>query len=234
MQAETIIPARFNGPPGSGNGGYSCGLLAARIDGPARVRLHAPPPLETGLSVSAAAGGGIQFYDGATLVASAEPAELELAIPPPPSHAAAQAAMTGFPCYEGHPFPTCFVCGPARAQRDGLALFPGPLASGNVWACAWQPSADLLDDRGMLRPEILWSALDCPGYFAVLGERLRPALLGELVAELRADVSAAAPLVVYAWPLGSEGRKHYAGTAIATVQGDIVACARSIWIELKR
>lgn len=234
MQAETIIPARFNGPPGSGNGGYSCGVLAARIDGPARVRLHAPPPLETGLHVSEAAGGGLQFHDGATLIASAEPAELELAIPDPPSHQAAQAAMSGFPCYEGHPFPTCFVCGHKRPERDGLALFPGPLASGDVWACVWQPRADLLDAHGMIRPEILWSALDCPGYFAVLGEQQRPALLGELVAELRAKVSGAAPLVVYAWPLGNEGRKYYAGTAIATARGEVVACARSTWIELKR
>lgn len=234
MQAETIIPARFNGPPGSGNGGYSCGLLAARIDGAARIRLHAPPPLETVLRVSAAAGGGVQLYDGANLIGSAEPAELKLAIPLPPSLEAAQAAMSRFPCYEGHPFPTCFVCGPERAERDGLALFPGPLAADAVWACAWQPSADLLDAQGKIRPEILWSALDCPGYFAALGERLLPAVLGELVAELHAEASGAAPLVVYGWPLGNAGRKYYAGTAIATVHGDIVACARATWIELKR
>jgi hypothetical protein len=40
-----IIPARFNGPPGSGNGGYSAGLFAggARCEVTPRV----PPPLDT-------------------------------------------------------------------------------------------------------------------------------------------------------------------------------------------
>ena len=46
MDRSVIIPSRFNGPPDSGNGGYSCGVLAAFIDGPARVRLHVPPPLD--------------------------------------------------------------------------------------------------------------------------------------------------------------------------------------------
>ena len=42
MSTQVTIPARYNGPPDSGNGGYSCGVLAAFIDGPARVRLHSP------------------------------------------------------------------------------------------------------------------------------------------------------------------------------------------------
>ena len=31
MEVAITIPARFNGPPASGNGGYSCGLLAAHL-----------------------------------------------------------------------------------------------------------------------------------------------------------------------------------------------------------
>ena len=43
------IPARFNGPPGSANGGFACGLVAAELDvASAEVSLRAPPPLETG------------------------------------------------------------------------------------------------------------------------------------------------------------------------------------------
>ena len=42
-----MIPRRFNGPPDSGNGGYSCGVVAALLDAPAvEVTLRAPPPLE--------------------------------------------------------------------------------------------------------------------------------------------------------------------------------------------
>lgn len=233
MQTLTTIPARFNGPPASGNGGYSCGLLAAHIAGPARVRLHVPPPLQTQLRITLTDGGGVEMHVGDTLVGSAGPAPLELAIPKPPSQAAAQAAMAGFPCYEGHIFPTCFVCGPQRPHRDGLALFPGPVADSALWACVWQPAADLLDDSGCVRPEILWSALDCPGYFAVQGTTLRPAVLGELSGELRAAARGDVPLVVYAWPLGEDGRKFFAGAAIATNEGEVIACSRSTWIALR-
>ncbi len=41
-------------------------------------------------------------------------------------------------------------------------------------------------------------------------------------------------LVVYAWPLGGEGRKFYAGTAVATGEGDVLAHARTTWIAVKR
>lgn len=233
MQTETTIAGRFNGPPASGNGGYSCGVLAACLAGPARIRLHVPPPLDTVLSVTRVDEGSVEMHDGDTLVASGSRIELELDVPAPPPEAEAGKAMEGFPCYEGHAFPTCFVCGPERAQHDGLELFPGPVAGReNLWACLWQPAADLLDERGNVRPEILWSALDCPGYFAAMEGTLRPALLGELAGELHAPVPGDGPLVVYAWLIDRDGRKFHAGTAIAR-EGQVVARARSTWIELK-
>ncbi len=233
MPTLTTIAGRFNGPPASGNGGYSCGLLAARIRGPARVRLHVPPPLDRELRFSATDDGVVQMHDGDTLVGSATPATLDLELPAPPSLAEAEAAMKRFPCYTNHIFPTCFVCGPNRPQRDGLALFPGRVGDSARWACVWQPAADLLDERGLIRSEILWSALDCPGYFAAVGSELRPALLGELTGEIRVSTRGDLPLVVYAWPLGEDGRKFFAGTAVATAAGEVVAFARSTWIVLR-
>lgn len=233
MQAQTVIPGRFNGPPGSGNGGYSCGVLAAHVAGCARIRLHVPPPLDTELRITRLPEGGVRMHTGDTLVGSGEPDTLDMAVPAPPSPLAALAAMDGFPCYTGHAFPTCFVCGPQRTSHDGLELFPGPVADSQLWACLWRPRPDMLDERGNIRPEILWAALDCPGYFAALGEQLLPAVLGELTGELRAVVSGDQALTVYAWPLGAEGRKYHAGTAIATASGAIVAASRSTWIVLK-
>jgi len=232
MQAATTISGRFNGPPASGNGGYSCGLLAAHLGGPARVRLHEPPPLDTALRFSGTEGGGAAMYAGDTLVASGHRDSPGIEVPAPPSEDAAHEAMAGFPLYEGHPFPTCFVCGPQRERHDGLDLFPGPVPGTPLWACRWQPAPDLLDSAGNVRAEILWAALDCPGYFAASGSAPRPAVLGELVAELRGAVPADLPLVVYAWPLGEDGRKLFAGTAIAR-GGEVVASARSTWIVLK-
>ena len=47
---DLVVPARFNGPARSGNGGYVAGSLAARVpdaaDRPVEVTLRRPPPLD--------------------------------------------------------------------------------------------------------------------------------------------------------------------------------------------
>ena len=230
---ETLIPARFNGPPDSGNGGYSCGVLAAHIEGPARVRLHVPPPLDATLTITEAGDGQVDMSQGATLVASAWPAELDLDIPLAPSLAQARDARERFIAWDDHYLPTCFVCGPGRPAHDGLELFPGPVTDWSLLACPWQPAADMLDSAGNVREEVVWGALDCPGYFAAGGENPPVALLGELVGEIRQPVPGAEELVVYAWPMGQEGRKSWGGTAIANQAGEILAASRSLWITLK-
>ena len=58
-------------------------------------------------------------------------------------------------------------------------------------------------------------------------------MLGELHAELVEEVPGDTPLVVYAWPLGGEGRKRHAGTALALPGGRVLAKALSTWILLK-
>lgn len=232
MTVTTVIPSRFNGPPHSGNGGYACGVLAAHIGRQARVRLHVPPPLDQALDVTVT-DEGATLHAGEELVGSAWPCELDISVPTPPDLPTARAASRGFACFEGHTFPTCFVCGPARPCHDGLELYPGPVANWELLACAWTPALDLLDDEGQVRPEIVWSALDCPGYFAAMGASPRPAVLGELQGHLIKDVPGGESLVVYAWPLGSEGRKYYAGVAIADTRGQVLACSRSTWILLR-
>ncbi|KZX53493.1 hypothetical protein A3709_10225 [Halioglobus sp. HI00S01] len=233
MNQEFTISSRFNGPPASGNGGYSCGVIAAHVEGPARVRLMVPPPLDTPLQVVTGDDGGVQLLAGDTLVGAGSPCTMDSNIPPAPSLSEAEEASKGYPCYHEHVFGTCFVCGPHRPAHDGLELFPGPVHNWQLIACPWQVRDDLCDASGHVREEILWSALDCPGYFAAMGGELRHAVLGQLDGEIRQPVSGSETLVVYAWPLGHEGRKHYAGTAIALQDGTVVAQSRSIWIELK-
>lgn len=233
MTAAVVIPARFNGPPESGNGGYSCGVLAAHLDGCARIRLHVPPPLDQSLQVVSAEDGGVAMYDGDTLVAIGSPATLSLEIPAVPGVDQCRTAMQHYAGLQQHAFPTCYVCGPGRPLHDGLGLYPGPIEGAAILGCVWEPHQDMLDASGHLRTEIVWAALDCPGYFAAMGRTLRPALLGELVGEIRAPVPGNAPLVVFSWALGNEGRKYYGATAIATAQGDVLAVSHSTWIELR-
>ncbi|MEH6593132.1 MAG: hypothetical protein V7746_22875 [Halioglobus sp.] len=230
--AQVSISQQFNGPPNSGNGGYSCGLLAAFTQGASRVRLHAPPPLDKPLQVRERSSGGVEMLDGETLIGTAVAAELTIVIPQPPSLERAAEASKRFPCYEEHSYPTCFVCGPQREPHDGLCLFPGPVDSWDLLACRWQPDDSLLDADGNVLPEFVWSALDCPGYFAAVGQAIVPTLLGELHADLIKPVPGQDPLVVYSWPLGGEGRKRYAAVAIATGAGEVLACSRTTWITL--
>jgi hypothetical protein len=234
MASTTRIPARFNGPPASGNGGYSCGVLAAFMQGPCRVRLHVPPPLEAELTVRDAGEGRLEMFDGDTLVGSATPASEPMEIPAAPTLQQAGDALTRFAGYHDHPLDTCFVCGPNREAHDGLELFTGPVSDWQLLASTWTPASNLLDDAGNVRPEVVWAALDCPGYFAAMGGDLHMALLGELYAELRKPVPGNQSLVVYAWPISEDGRKLFSGAAIANADGEVLACARSTWIVLQQ
>ena len=122
--ATLSIDRRFCGPPGSGNGGYTAGRLAAMIGDPAEITLRRPPPLETEMRVERA-GPRLLLMHGEDLIAEAQKTVVELAIPECPSLHEARSASTGYPGLDRHPFPGCFVCGPQRAA-DGMAVFPGP------------------------------------------------------------------------------------------------------------
>jgi hypothetical protein len=235
--AETLtIPTRFRGPVDSGNGGYSCGIVARHVDAPVvEVTLRSPPPLEKSLALRDS-GDGMELCDGETLVAEAVPAdELELEIPEPPTLDEASAARESSPMHDYTPYPECFVCGPAREQRDGLQITPGPVQGrDDLLASPWitDDSAPLHD--GAISPAIVWAALDCPGGCALI---LRPdvgvCMLGRLTAQFFASVEPGASYVAIGWPIDRDGRKLGAGTALFTADGELVAASKATWIELK-
>lgn len=226
------IGERFRGPPRSGNGGYVCGRVAARLPGPVAVRLKAPPPLQTALRLESGPTDA-RLYDGTTLIAEARCGALDPGAPPAPSRAAAEQASRSYAGFHDHAFPGCFVCGPAREPGDGLRIFPGNAGAQGLLAAPWTPDMTLADAAGRVRPEFLWSALDCPGGFAVLPPvRGVAVVLGELWAAIEGDVVAGEACVVTAWPLGVDGRKHVAGSAVFGEDGRRVARARAIWIAV--
>jgi hypothetical protein len=226
-----VVAARYCGPPGSGNGGYSCGRLAAGLAGAVEVTLRRPPPLDRPLAVRPDANG-LALLDGEQLVAAARKTDFELAPPPFPGLAAATEAARHFHGLQVHAFPGCFVCGPARAASDGLHIFPGEIAADRLVACPWLPAADLADDSGTVRNEFVWAALDCPGAWAWLSGMERPLVLGRLAAKFDAPVIAGQPHVVGGWQLGREGRKHFSGTVVWRADGTICARASATWIEV--
>ena len=79
-------------------------------------------------------------------------------------------------------------------------------------------------------PEVVWAAIDCPGAYAVGGPGRGEVVLGRMAAEIRRWPEEHEQCVVVAWPLGEEGRKLYAGTALTSADGDVLAVARQTWI----
>lgn len=214
------IAGRFNGPPGSANGGVACGRLAAYVGAAAvEVTLRRPPPLDVDLRVDTA-GGSARLYDGDLLVAEAVPTELDLEVPPPATLEQARAVEPTYAGLVTHPFPTCFACGVDRA--DGLGLRPGKLADGRA-ACTWTPADE--------DPVLLWAALDCPGGWAsdVAG---RPMMLGRMALRQPGRMVPGQPHVLSAWVTGTAGRKTHTGTALHAPDGTLVAVARATWLTV--
>jgi hypothetical protein len=214
------IEARFNGPDGSANGGYTCGRIAQLLGGRAEVTLRSPPPLETQVAVERE-GDGLRVLDGESLVAEAAPVAFELDAPVAPSLEEAEAASARYPGFEEHAFPRCFVCGPERERGDGLRVFAGPLGDGR-FAATWQPTD--------VHPELVWAALDCPGAIAVGFPERGETLLGRFAVAIDDLPAAQERCVVLAWPLGEDGRKLYAGTALFGRDGRLLARSRATWI----
>jgi hypothetical protein len=213
------IAARFNGPPTTGNGGVSCGLLAEYVDAPVvEVTLRRPPPLETELRVDDG-----ELYDEDLLVASAAAGSVDVEVPAPVTLDEARAAADRYEGWAAHPFPTCFSCGTDREPPDGLGLRPARVGDGVV-AAVWTPESD--------ERFLVWAALDCPGGWAVPDLPGRPMVLGRMALEhLGAPVVGEAH-VVLGWVLGTDGRKTFSGTALYDAAGTLLARAHQTWFAL--
>jgi hypothetical protein len=228
------IAKRFCGPPNSANGGYFAGCVSNLWTQTLTVRLFKPPPLETELQVAELPEGLIELRQGEELIAQGRPAELDLIPPPPPAYLEAVEASRHYYGFNEHPFPTCFVCGPARPRGAGLRIFAGPVVQRavtqqRIFAAPWVADAFLDRGDGKVKPEFMTAALDCPGYAAVTTGQLM--LLGEITAHVDRCVHIDEPCTVIAWRIGSKGRRHVAGTAVFDEDGELCARARAVWIE---
>jgi hypothetical protein len=230
-----IIGARYNGPPGSGNGGWSAGTFAAggvrRLQlgapdagprpgaaaGPVEVTLRRPPPLETPLTRH---GTEVRDPDG-QLVAEVRPVPEFRTVVDPVDLPTARAAAAAYPGLVDHPFPGCFVCGPERA--DGLRIFPGPLPDGRTAAPFRVP-----DDVDAVT---VWAALDCPGGWSVIAPG-RPYVLGRIAAVVEALPEPGDECVVTGAMAHAEGRKAEVHSSLYAPDGGLLAWARATWIAV--
>ena len=231
MKTPTIIiEHRFNGPEGSANGGYTCGRLAQFIEGPARVRLRVPPPLDVAFEVRRSDSGVSMVRDG-DLIAEAWPGKPELEVPVPPTIREAEAASRAYIGFKSHRYTTCFVCGPEQA-KGGLRVFAGPVPGRAIVASLWRPDPSLASDGIHVNSVFLWSVLDCPGGVAFPEPEEDGILLGELSVELFESATIGEPHVVIGWEFRREGRKHHTGTALFSESGDCIGVGQGIWFEV--
>lgn len=188
-------------------------------------------PLDRPLEVVSGEDGGARVLDGETLVAEARPiAAVDVEVPEPVSVDAARAAMEGYRGLDTGPFRHCFVCG--RTREDSFGVFAGRVEGRDVVASTWTPPASAADERGNVRPELVWAVLDCPTYFAAyIDEDLQLSFLARFAVRIDAPVVAEREHVVIAWPIGRDGRKLRAGSAVMTAEGEILAVADALLIE---
>lgn len=231
MNPTITIDPKYCGPPNSGNGGYVSGRLSSFVDGIAEVTLRKPPPLSQPMEVVRDAERA-RLMVGDLLIAEALPSEIDLNPPSPPKWGEAEEAIQRFEGFEYHAFPSCFVCGPQRAEGDGLRIFPGKVVNKNMVAAPWIPAASLADASGEVNPAVVWASLDCPGAFSTM-ERDVPMVLGRMTTQLIQPVIAGKPYIVVGWRISAEGRKHLTGTALYDETEQLCGLAKATWIELR-
>ena len=244
MQTTIEIPRQFQGPPGSGNGGYVSGLIAEHLDEAimqegVEVTLRAPTPLDLPLRMEAEQSRAAAYH-GDLLIGEALPVNLSMEILDPPSFAVALVARSQSAALDpsienvvtsGLGFhPVCFCCGADVPEGVGLRVFAAPVAGFDGVAAAWQPDTAFQRENGTLPLPVIWAALDCPGQFAFLAGGVRTGLLGRMTAKLLQPVHASDDLVIIGWCIGIEGRKHFAGTALFNSRGECCAYSKQVWI----
>ena len=217
---ELTIDRRYRGPLTSANGGYACGRLAAYVDAhEVEVTLRLPPPLERPLAVERD-GELVRLLDGDALVAEARREPVEVDPPPPVALDDAEAAHDRHVRGGGDDFGECFVCG---MRADGLRVHVGPVSGREPLHAA----PVVLDQPA---PEVVWAAIDCPGAYAVGAEGRGDIVLGRMTAGVERVPRPGERCVVFAWPLGEDGRKLHAGTALFGGDGALLALAKQVWI----
>ena len=240
------VAGRFCGPPTSGNGGYTAGLAAGHLapgpDEAVEVRLHLPPPLDRALVVTPGPdepGEGpprsVRVLDGDAVVVSARVVPWA---PDPDARPAAtwdEATAAAVQWSEDdHPFPTCFVCGPARTPGDGLRIFAAPLPERGsepspTFGATWVPTE--------ISAARIWAALDCPGGQAVsvFGGAESAVVLGTIVARHTGDIEVGRRYVLTSWERAHEGRKHLCTALLSDAEsGTVVGESHATWIAVPR
>lgn len=243
---ELTLTEQFVGPPELGNGGFVVGQMASALAsgdvvgaGAIEVTLRAPLPLDIPFRFQFDDDGGVALVNGENVLATARRVQLDLDMPQPPSAEAARVLRAsslslkpGFHQQLGERIgvhPICFCCGAERGEGDGLRVFPAIVEGRDDVTALWTPHASFASEDGLVGPEMIGAAIDCPGAFAFLENDQRAGLLGRMTVEFIKPLKAGEETRIVGWRMETDGRKMMAGTAIFDSVGDLVAKAKQTW-----
>ena len=227
------IPSRFEGPPGTGQGGYTAARAIDEIGGAATVAFRSPVPLEEEMTLNERADDHWELSNasGATVLditrwepvwASTGRVSVEEARP-------ARERFEYTP--ENHPAHHCFSCG---AQRESMHVHAGPLGDGR-YATDWTIPEWAADENGLVDHAVAWAAVDCTAAWYIAGTADRRAgFTVQLAVEVLKPLVAGDTYAVVGWegdyPPIWDGRKRGACSALFDASGDLVANSRSFWV----
>lgn len=207
-------------------------MLAHHIKGTAEVTLLKPIPLDKILSIEGNPDNSFRLMDDDIIIATAQPIQFQISIPSPPSHTeAVKASRNYIGLGKAYLYPNCFCCGKNRPMGEGLRIFPGKPERKDLVAAPWMPEEWLQGESGEIKSEFVWAALDCPGGIACMGDTIRPLLLGRFAVQIIEYPKANQRCIVIGWQSAQDGRKHFAGSALYSEAGNVLAYGRAIWIE---
>lgn len=228
----------FQGPTGSGQGGWTAARFAERIGRDVDVSLHAPVPLDTDLFVAPDPNGERWILssdrDRGAAVMSAVPAGPIDVETDPVAIDDARRARAGFAHLgPSHPVPYCFSCG---LQHDSMRVHAGPL-DGDRYATDWTAPGWAVADDGAVDPGVLWAALDCTSAWYVCQSRgERVAYTVRYAAEVTRPVRPGAIYALVAWSGNAhddwDGRKRHAAAVAFADDGTCVARSVSLWVSV--
>ena len=226
------IPAQFNGPLRSGNGGYVCGLLGhehgAEI---ATSTLRQPPPLDTPLTWERDGDELRLVTAGGAIIGTATPGSFTRDPVPCPTEAEAAEGHAAYPGFHHHPFDHCFTCGTERAEGDGLRVFAGPCDDDRT-ATAWSPHEAFSEPDGHIAFPVTWAAMDCPGGWAADFSE-RPMVLGRMTAQVLRRPRPGEDLLATGLLDEQVGRKYLTSTALYTRDGELLGRAEQVWLKIE-
>lgn len=225
----------FQGPTGSGQGGWTAHRLASAIDEPVTVAIKRPIPLKVDMAITQVDNTWhlIDPNEPDQPILIATPWTPDFASTDPVSLAEAADARTRFPLHDDHPVPVCFSCG---TNPDSMQVHSGPLAD-DRWATDWTMPSWAIDADGMPDQGALWAAIDCAqAWYAGNAGGRRHSVTVQLAVEVVAPLEVGSKYSLVAWngtyPEPWDGRKRGAGGAVFATDGTCVARSSSFWIAI--